>query len=352
MITFGILETISRSSMIAMAISVLVLMPLSTSRRRYNVGIFGAAMLVALTGASPMIGRTISKVFADAGTDPSITSRTQRYAMVGTTSHSDLVRPRPEPGSRRTSTWTTRVAAALENGIVGVAMLALLHIIALSLAVIALRRASTAEDRHLCLAMVAVQLGAIFIAYTFDVLAYSTYTTMLGIMIGVCGAVWRFAHPARQVRTSMAMVRPVTEQTLGQRPARRPLRHRLPIRSRWLAVALAAIVAAGVTVSAVLAAHTDTTTKPEAAHSGGAVDGAGSPSNSKALEHGGLGTAPATPTPTPTPTPTRAAAPPRSGGGAHRFQFPDTNCTGPAGTLKTYNGPLTFNTPVKSSKTW
>jgi hypothetical protein len=121
---------------------------------------------------------------------------------------------------------------------------------------------------------------------------------------------------------------------------------RLPIRSKWLAAVLAAVVVAGITVSVVLAARTGTT-KPEATRSGGAVvDGAGSPSNSKALEHGGLGTAPATPGATPTATPTRAAAPPRSGGGCAPFpKFPDVNCTGPTGTLKTYNGPLTFNTP-------
>jgi polysaccharide biosynthesis protein PslJ len=205
LITFGIFETISRSGMIAMVIAALVLTPLWNWRRRYNVAVFGVGMLVALAGASPSIGRTIFNLFAEADNDPSITSRTERYAMVGY-----YFTQRPWFG-RGTGTWVPPMyqyldnqwmRTALENGVVGVAVLALLHIIALSLAVIALRRASTPADRHLCLALVAIQLEAIFIAYTFDVLAYSTYTTMLGIMIGVCGTVWRFTHPARQVRTS------------------------------------------------------------------------------------------------------------------------------------------------------
>lgn len=204
-ITLGILETISRSGIIAIAIAVLVLMPLWTWRRRYNVAMIGMVLLGGLLATSPGMGRTLFNLFADASSDPSITSRTDRYAMVGY-----YFAQHPWLG-RGTGTWIPPMyqyldnqwlRTALENGIAGVAALATLHIVAVSLAVVAMRRASTTEDRHLCLALVAIQLEAMFIAYTFDALAYSTYTTVLGIMIGVCGTVWRFTHPARRIRTS------------------------------------------------------------------------------------------------------------------------------------------------------
>jgi O-antigen ligase len=205
LITLGIFETISRSGIIAVAIGTLVLMPLWAWRKRYNTILFGVVLFGALAAVSPSMGRTLFNLFADASSDPSITSRTDRYAMVGY-----YFAQTPWWG-RGTGTWIPPMyqyldnqwlRTALENGVVGVAALGALHIIALSLALIAFRRASTAEDRHLCLALVAIQLEAIFIAYTFDALAYSTYTTMLGIMIGLCGTVWRFTHPARRIRTS------------------------------------------------------------------------------------------------------------------------------------------------------
>ena len=207
LITLGILETISRTGMVAVAIATLVLMPLWTWRKRYNTVVFGVALFGALSVASPGMGRTLFNLFADASDDPSITSRTERYKMVGY-----YFAQRPWWG-RGTGTWIPPMyqyldnqwlRTVLENGIIGVAALAMLHLIAIFVAAIAFRRATTREDRHLCLALIAVQLEAMFIAYTFDALAYSTYTTMLGVMIGMCGTVWRFTHPARQIRTSTA----------------------------------------------------------------------------------------------------------------------------------------------------
>jgi hypothetical protein len=82
-----------------------------------------------------------------------------------------------------------------------VAALATLHITALATAAVAMRRATDPADRHLCLVLVSTQLMALFIAYTFDCMVYATYTISLGICIGACGAVWRFTHPARSIRT-------------------------------------------------------------------------------------------------------------------------------------------------------
>jgi hypothetical protein len=205
MITFGILETISRSGILAMAIGILMLMPLWAWRRRYNILVLGLGLFGMVSAISPGIGRTLINLFADASDDPSITSRTERYAMVG-----HYFSERPWLG-RGTGTWVPPMyqyldnqwlRTALENGVAGILAQAALHIIALVVAAIAFRRATNPADRHFCLSLVSVQVIAIFIAYTFDCFAYSTYTVVLGLMIGLCGAVWRFTHPARQVRTS------------------------------------------------------------------------------------------------------------------------------------------------------
>jgi polysaccharide biosynthesis protein PslJ len=205
-ITVGILETISRTGIVAIVIATAILMPLWSWRKRYNTLVLGVGVFAVLAVVTPSMARTVFNLFADASDDPSITARTERLALVG------FYFPQHPWLGRGSGTWVPPMyqyldnqwmRTALENGVVGVAALALLHLTALMLALTAFRRARTPADRHLCLALVAVQVMAIFIAYTFDVLAYSTYTTMLGIMTGLCGAAWRFTHPTRKVRTSI-----------------------------------------------------------------------------------------------------------------------------------------------------
>jgi polysaccharide biosynthesis protein PslJ len=204
-ITVGVLMTISRTGIIAIGAAALILMPLWGWRQRYNVMALGVAMFGGMTVASPSMATTLINLFADFSNDPSITSRTERYEFVAF-----YFAQRPWLG-RGSGTWVPPMyqyldnqwlRTALENGIVGVAALGLLHLIAMSVALIAVKRAATREDRHLALALAATQVQAMFISYTFDSLAYSTYTSILGITIGLCGTIWRFTHPARKVRTS------------------------------------------------------------------------------------------------------------------------------------------------------
>jgi O-antigen ligase len=205
MIAVGVLLTISRTGIIAMGMAALILMPLWGWRQRYNVLVLGAAMFGALSVAAPSMARTLVNLFADFNSDPSITSRTDRYEFVAF-----YFAQRPWLG-RGSGTWVPPMyqyldnqwlRTALENGIVGVAALAMVHLIAMTVAFIAVKRAATKEDRHLALGLAATQLQAMFISYTFDSMAYSTYVTILGVMIGMCGTVWRFTHPAGRVRTS------------------------------------------------------------------------------------------------------------------------------------------------------
>jgi hypothetical protein len=197
--------TTSRTGYVALIIVVLVLFPMWNWRLRYNMAAVGVILLAAITVAKPGLISTVSTMFFGAGEDPSITARTERYKMVGY-----FFEQRPWFG-RGTGTWVSPqyqyldnqwLALALTNGVIGVAALAALHITAIVLAILALRRSESEQDRHFCAALVAVQLIGVVVAATFDSFSFSTYATTLPLMIGVCGAVWRFTHPARTVRTA------------------------------------------------------------------------------------------------------------------------------------------------------
>jgi len=90
----------------------------------------------------------------------------------------------------------------ISNGAVGVAAMLGLYVTAIVLASLALRRSSTPEVRHLCVALICTQVIAIVAAGTFDSFGYSTYVMTLGLCLGLCGTVWRLTHPTRTVRTS------------------------------------------------------------------------------------------------------------------------------------------------------
>jgi polysaccharide biosynthesis protein PslJ len=199
--------TISRTGILALAAVVLVMVPVWGWRQRYNflglaIGLAGVLMVV-----KPGLLGTVRDLFTNANQDSSVTARTGRYGMVG-----HYFAQTPWLG-RGTGTWIPPqyqildnywFTFALGNGLVGVAMLAALHITAITLAVIARRRAATAADRHLCTVLISAQLVALLVAATFDSLSFTTYAMTLAVTVGACGTVWRFTHPERRVRTSAA----------------------------------------------------------------------------------------------------------------------------------------------------
>lgn len=201
----GNLATISRTGMVSIGIVMIVLLPLWGWRLRYNAILIGFAMLAMLAVARPGLARTIYDLFVNAGADSSITSRTERYGMVGY-----YFSQRPWFG-RGSGTWVSPqyqyldnswLATALTNGLVGVAALAALHLTAITLAVLALRRAANAEDKHLCAGLLATQIIAIFGAATFDSLWFTTGAVVIMFSVGLCGTIWRLTHTDLSVRTA------------------------------------------------------------------------------------------------------------------------------------------------------
>jgi O-antigen ligase len=201
----GIATTISRTGIIAVAIMFAALVPLWTWRMRYNIGIVIGGVVAAGIAASPSLIHTLFNLFDDPTQNSSISVRYERYPLAF-----KYISERPWLG-RGTGTWVPPqyqvmdnqwLDTLLANGIIGAVAYAALHITAITVAWMALKRSTDREVRHLCAALISTQFMGLIVAATFDSLAFLTYATTLALTIGLCGTVWRLTHPARMIRTS------------------------------------------------------------------------------------------------------------------------------------------------------
>lgn len=205
LIAAGIASTISRTGILAEGVMFLVLMPLWTWRMRYNIAAFVTVVVAGAMAAKPGLVQTLLHLFDNPTDNSSITARYERYPMAFR-----YIGERPWLG-RGTGTWVAPqyqimdnqwLDNLLANGIVGTVAYAALHITAIVLAAMAMRRAATREVKHLCAALISTQVMGLVVAATFDSLSFLTFATTLALTIGMCGTVWRLTHPARVVRTS------------------------------------------------------------------------------------------------------------------------------------------------------
>jgi polysaccharide biosynthesis protein PslJ len=199
--------SISRTGIIALAVAILVMLPTWGWRLRYNLLVVGGGLVGVLAVVKPGLIGTVRSMFTGAGNDPSIQGRTERYALIG---HWIAQRPwlgrgpfSVVPGVNGGIVFDNQwLYTMVTQGVVGAAALAAMHIAGITLAAIAFRRSREAELRHLCVALISTQLIAILAEGTYDAFYFTTYTSTLALMLGISGAVWRFTHPARTVRTS------------------------------------------------------------------------------------------------------------------------------------------------------
>jgi hypothetical protein len=204
-IAAGIPATISRTGLLALFVMFLVMFPVWGWRMRYNILAVSVGLVAALTVVKPSLITNQLWLFDDPSSNTGFTVRQERYPLVF---HYFAQRPWLGRGSGTylppqyqilDNYWLTYLVS---NGAIGVASLAVVMIMAVALAWIALRRATSLEDRHLCGAAIATQFIAIVSAGTFDSLAFTTYAAEWALCVGICAAVWRLTHPARLVRTS------------------------------------------------------------------------------------------------------------------------------------------------------
>jgi hypothetical protein len=204
-IAAGIASTVSRTGIIAVGIMGLALIPLWTWRMRYNIAVLSVICFAGATVAGGGLVHTLLHLFDSPTENSSISVRYERYPLAF-----KYIAERPWLG-RGTGTWVSPqyqimdnqwLETLLANGILGATAYAALHITAITVAWMALRRSTELEVRHLCAALISTQFMGLAVAATFDSLTFLTFATTLALTIGLCGAVWRLTHPARLVRTS------------------------------------------------------------------------------------------------------------------------------------------------------
>jgi len=197
--------TQSRTGIVALIIMFALLVPMWTWRSRYNIFVMTAGMLMSFVVLVPGASRTWLRLFDNPDDNSSIQARTSRYSLAWR-----YFSETPWLG-RGTGTWIAPqyqimdnqwIETALSGGALAVLTLLGLFITGIVLATKALRRSSVPADKHLCACLIATQVMAIAVCGTFDSLAFSTFTAMMALSVGLCGTVWRLTHPARTVRTS------------------------------------------------------------------------------------------------------------------------------------------------------
>jgi hypothetical protein len=205
LIAAAIPVTLSRTGFVGLAVGMLVMAWFWNWRFRFNIAVMGAGLVAALMMVTPGLLGTVQSLFASAGDDPSIQGRTEDYGPAF-----DYVAEYPWFG-RGVGTFIPSLYRFIDNdwlvhlitvGWVGTIAYAAWHATAITLAGIAYRRAEREEDRHLCACLVAAQFAAVTVAFFFDAMAFTTHTTVLAILTGAAGAMWRFTHPNRIVRSA------------------------------------------------------------------------------------------------------------------------------------------------------
>jgi O-antigen ligase len=195
---------LSRTGILALIVGMLAMVPVWSWRARFNLAAIGLGLIACLMVVRPGLLGTIASLFRNLEGDPSIQGRTDDYDVV-----SQYIAERPILG-RGIGTFIPDLYLILDNqwlqtmiggGVVGIIALTSLHLTAIALCVVAIRRTAAAVDRHLCACVIAVQLIAMVAHGTFDSFAFSTFLTLLALCTGMAGAMWRLTHPKRQIRS-------------------------------------------------------------------------------------------------------------------------------------------------------
>lgn len=183
----GIPLSISRSGILALAVSVPLYATGLTWRQRSNVVIAGVASGLMFMAVTPGLLGTIRSLFQNAASDNSVAGRTGDYGVV-----SEFVGDRPifgrGPGTFIPSLYRTLdnqyLATLLEMGWVGLVALVLLMLSVLGAALRVAREAATLRDRSVGRAMGAAVAVAPVVFATVDAVAFPLFASTLVVLIG------------------------------------------------------------------------------------------------------------------------------------------------------------------------
>jgi multisubunit Na+/H+ antiporter MnhC subunit len=191
--------SISRSAILAAAVSLLLLAVIWKWRLRYNVGVIGLGAVIFFNALNPGLLGTIRGLFANVDDDPSVQNRLARTDTV-----IELWQTRPIWGRGAGMIIPERYllldnqiyVTLIASGIIGVVVLGALYLVPYYTARSIRLRTPLEEDRHLAQALAAPLPAALIAAATFDAFSFATYVGALFFIIGAIGALWRLTRGA------------------------------------------------------------------------------------------------------------------------------------------------------------
>lgn len=199
-IVLAIPMSVSRSAVVAVAVSMGVMSIDWSWRRRSNMIVAAALFAVMMRSAIPGLLGTLKSLVLNASTDPSITGRAADYEIVG-----QLIASSPWLG-RGFGTYVPEQYIYLDNqylgtlveaGILGLIGLVTMIVVAICCARGARRReGATASTRSLGQALAAFLFADLATFGTFDALGFPMNAGLLFVMIGSAGALWRLSSCA------------------------------------------------------------------------------------------------------------------------------------------------------------
>lgn len=190
--------TMSRTGIVALAMALIVMIPAWSWRIRFNIVLPCIGMMIMLVFAMPGLLGTVIGLFQGWDNDPSVQSRADDWETVQPWLSGHWIFGRGQGTFIPTEyTWLDNqwLQQLVGGGIIGVIALAVLHIGAVTMASIAYRRSTSLADRHLCACLIATQMIAVAVAFTFDSLGFRTYALFLAILTGAAAAMWRLTAP-------------------------------------------------------------------------------------------------------------------------------------------------------------
>ncbi len=201
-VAVGVPVAVSRSSVIAVLISMGVFIALLPPRQRVaGLGAMPMAVLAVFMFVPGLIG-TLNSFFAAGTNDTSVAVRLDDYPLV-----ERLVSSSPWIGSGGGTYLPNNLLEILDNqylkttielGISGLVVLVVCYFgVPVATALTARRRAIDTEHRALCGALLGSALAAAVSSFLFDSLAFPMFAGVYAVVVGLIGASWRLATPSR-----------------------------------------------------------------------------------------------------------------------------------------------------------
>lgn len=189
--------SVSRSALLSVGLAVVVLALQASTPVRLAILLCMPVAVIAVFALVPGFMRTIGAFITDVGSDASVTTRTDDYALL-----SERFREHPVLG-RGGGTYlpedlltifdNTYLKWLVEFGLGGMVVLAVFLILPVCVAVAGRRRAKDPDAALVLAALSAGLASAVLSAGMFDSLAFPTISSLQFLTVALVGAAWRLA---------------------------------------------------------------------------------------------------------------------------------------------------------------